>query len=113
MSLYEGRIIIDEFGSDDCAVFKDDQSFDDLHLHMRNHSPTGFAWGYGGSGPAQLALALVMDACQDPYVSQNVYMDFKWEVISRLDKNKGWKMTSEDILKYIEEHKTRKPDLWT
>ena len=21
---------------------------------LRNHSPTGFEWGYGGSGPAQL-----------------------------------------------------------
>ena len=26
-----------------------------------NHSPTGFEWGYGGSGPAQLALALLLD----------------------------------------------------
>lgn len=26
-----------------------------------NHSPTGFEWGYGGSGPAQLALALMCD----------------------------------------------------
>jgi Family of unknown function (DUF6166) len=26
-------------------------------LDLWNHSPTGFEWGYGGSGPAQLALA--------------------------------------------------------
>jgi len=26
-------------------------------LDLYNHSPTGFEWGYGGSGPAQLALA--------------------------------------------------------
>lgn len=26
------------------------------------HSPTGFEWGFGGSGPAQLALALLADA---------------------------------------------------
>ena len=25
---------------------------------LRNHSPTGFAWGHGGSGSAQLAPAL-------------------------------------------------------
>jgi hypothetical protein len=25
---------------------------------LRNHSPDGFQWGYAGSGPAQLALAL-------------------------------------------------------
>ena len=25
-----------------------------------NHSPNGFAWGYSGSGPSQLALALCL-----------------------------------------------------
>lgn len=29
-------------------------------LRVFNHSPDGFAWGYGGSGPAQLALALLL-----------------------------------------------------
>ncbi len=28
---------------------------------IRNHSPDGFEWGYGGSGPAQLALAILLD----------------------------------------------------
>jgi hypothetical protein len=31
---------------------------------LRN-SPTGFGWGYGGSGPAQLALALLADSLGD------------------------------------------------
>src|SRR5439155_2970286 len=30
-------------------------------LDLRKHSVTGFEWGYGGSGPAQLALALLAD----------------------------------------------------
>ena len=34
-------------------------------LDRRNHSPTGFEWGYNGSGPAQLALALLADATGD------------------------------------------------
>lgn len=28
---------------------------------VRNHSPDGFEWGYGGSGPAQLSLAMLCD----------------------------------------------------
>ena len=32
---------------------------------LRNHSPTGFEWGYGGSGPAELALALLADHFDD------------------------------------------------
>jgi Family of unknown function (DUF6166) len=36
-----------------------------LRLDLFNHSPTGFGWGYGGSGPAQLAVALLADALGD------------------------------------------------
>lgn len=32
-----------------------------MGLRVFNHSPAGFEWGYGGSGPAQLALAIVLD----------------------------------------------------
>lgn len=36
-------------------------------LDLFNHSPAGFEWGYGGSGPAQLALAILADAlANDP-----------------------------------------------
>lgn len=31
-----------------------------LQHHVR-HSPTGFAWGYGGSGPADLARCILID----------------------------------------------------
>ncbi len=37
----------------------------DLRLGLHNHSPDGFDWGYQGSGPAQLTLALVADALGD------------------------------------------------
>jgi|SRR5271165_264390 len=30
-------------------------------LEVSNHSPTGLSWGYWGSGPCQLALAIVSD----------------------------------------------------
>jgi Family of unknown function (DUF6166) len=33
----------------------------DRSLRVRKHSPDGFNWGYGGSGPAQLALALLRE----------------------------------------------------
>jgi hypothetical protein len=34
----------------------------DLRLDLRNHSPDGVEWGYDGSGPHQLALAVTADA---------------------------------------------------
>lgn len=40
------------------------------------HSPTGFEWGYGGSGPADLAYALLADAV-DTATADQLYQDFK------------------------------------
>jgi hypothetical protein len=34
-------------------------------LDLWNHSPTGFEWGYAGSGPSQLALAMLADHLGD------------------------------------------------
>jgi hypothetical protein len=33
-----------------------------LLAHHVRHSPDGFSWGYGGSGPAELARCLLIDA---------------------------------------------------
>ncbi|NTY62141.1 DUF6166 domain-containing protein [Mycolicibacterium sphagni] len=33
--------------------------------HYVKHSPTGFSWGYAGSGPADLARSLLIDALGD------------------------------------------------
>ena len=49
---------------------------------IRNHSPDGFNWGYGGSGPAQLALAI----CLELFGSPDRYQDFKWNYIANLPR---------------------------
>ena len=38
----------------------------DPRFDLRNHSPNGFEWGYAGSGPAQLALALAATRLPEP-----------------------------------------------
>lgn len=53
----------------------------DPRYDLRNHSPAGFNWGYGGSGPAQLALALVADASGDDALALKVYQRFKFEIV--------------------------------
>lgn len=47
-----------------------------LRLDLVNKSPTGFSWGYSGSGPAQLALALLADAIGDEEALK-MYQSFK------------------------------------
>ena len=52
-------------------------------LAVARHSAHGFGWGDGGSGAAQLALALLLRAT-DRASAVAQYQAFKWEVIARL-----------------------------
>lgn len=68
---------------------------------LRNHSPDGFQWGYGGSGPAQLALALVADATGDDELAQRTYQRLKFKVIAALGGS--WRVTAADIVAIVSE----------
>lgn len=61
-----------------------------------NHSPSGFEWGYCGSGPAQLALALLADHCSNDEQALNFYQRFKWAVVVELPV-RHWSLTSAGI----------------
>lgn len=65
-------------------------------LDLRNHSPTGFEWGYGGSGPAQLALAILCDHLGDDDLAEGLYHAFKRHVVAGLPQG-PWTLTTEDI----------------
>ncbi len=54
-----------------------------LRLDLWNHSPTGFEFGYGGSGPAQLALAILAD-CRGDELAVTYRQAFKREVVARI-----------------------------
>lgn len=54
-------------------------------LKVMNHSPSGFNWGYGGSGPAQFALALLM-VYVDSGTAVRYYQRLKWGWITGLPR---------------------------
>lgn len=54
--------------------------------------------GYGGSGPAQLALALLADCIGDER-AQKLYQDFKFEIVVALP-SALWMLT-EDYVKEV------------
>lgn len=70
-------------------------------LKVWNHSPTGFSWGYAGSGPAQLALALLLDVTNDERLSVRLHQRFKQEVVVRWPMSGEWKITSDEILGWV------------
>ena len=68
----------------------------DPRFDLWNHSPTGFEWGYGGSGPAQLALALLADYLADDQEALECYQNFKVAVVAKL-RHDRWDLTSQQI----------------
>lgn len=64
-----------------------------------NHSPDGFSWGYGGSGPAQLALAILLEELPQELATR-YYQAFKWRVIASLPAS--WELDSAAILAAID-----------
>jgi len=66
-----------------------------------NHSPDGFAWGYEGSGPAQLAFALLSDHLQDDVHVLAIYQIFKRILIATLPAHEDWKLTPKTIDRYV------------
>jgi len=90
MKRYEGRRI------GRAAVVTVDGRRLNLRLDLWNHSPSGFEWGYGGSGPAQLALAILADHCSDDEQAFNFHHRFKWAVVAEWPYS-GWTITGAEI----------------
>lgn len=81
-------VSITRAGADDFELVKLEES-----LRYRQHSPAGFSWGYEGSGPAQLAFAILQTAVGVEFAEQR-YLDFKRDVISAIPmEQREWKAT--------------------
>lgn len=90
-----GDVVVMAGGALDSEQYKLDPRHD-----LANHSPSGFAWNYGGSGPAQLALAILADASGDDGIAIANYMAFKSERIAALPVG-PWKITQLDVLEWL------------
>ncbi len=69
----------------------------DERQDLYNHSPDGFMWGYGGSGPAQLALALAADVTQSSELALRVYQELKWRVVAHWPQEQEWTATEAEL----------------
>lgn len=69
------------------------------------HSPSGFEWGYGGSGPADLALN-ILHLFTDPQTAYRYHQDFKWKFIATMPRE-GGEIKGEVIREWLETVKSR------
>ena len=67
-----------------------------------NHSPTGFEWGYAGSGPAQLSFALLLNYLGEKQLErvQMTYQRFKFAVIVGLEPS--WELHQNQIQQILD-----------
>jgi hypothetical protein len=98
-TVYAGMRDPDEPNSSgESVVTVDDQTLPlSPSLKLMNHSPTGFSWGYGGSGPAQLALAILYDYFADQHKALRLYQSFKWKSVALWAQGESWKITGAEI----------------
>ena len=68
--------------------------------HAARHSPTGIEWGYGGSGPADLALSVLL-ALTDEQTANALYHRFKHEVIASVPED-GGVLRAADVRGWVE-----------
>lgn len=70
--------------------------------HVVRHSPTGFEYGYGGSGPADLALS-ILTACLGPETADRLYHDFKWHTVAK-QHERAWTITVGAVREWAKAH---------
>jgi hypothetical protein len=83
---------------------------------LMNHSPLGFQWGYGGSGPAQLALAILAHHFRQkgmrPRLADDravqLHQAFKFAVIGRIQMDR-WNLTTFQVEREIEKIEREDP----
>lgn len=68
----------------------------DLRLDLSNHSPGGFAWGYTGSGPAQLALAMCAHLV-DAGTALQVYQEVKRDLVATIPMESSWELSEAQV----------------
>lgn len=75
-----------------------------------DHSPTGVTWGYNGSGPSQMALAVLVSYLVNRFgytrefaggVAKKYYMKFREEFIAPAPMNETLVIQSKDIDRWL------------
>ena len=76
-----------------------------LRHDLRRHSAE-FNWGYGGSGPAQLSLALAAEVLGDDEAAQDVYQQLKRKLVGGFPED-GWTLSEDQLRQAIREIQER------
>lgn len=102
MKTYKGKLTDDKVGGQEIIVDEDGTTYP--LPHIERHSPDGFNWGYGGSGPADTALSILTD-CLSEREASILYQLFKWRFVAHWDKE--FRITEKVIKDWASEEKKK------
>jgi len=92
------------WGDADIVLSRDERGYAQVNVphNLVHHSPTGFEWGYGGSGPADLALNILalFVPVQD---AMRLHQQYKWDLIASFPRE-GGVITSASVREWIAAH---------
>jgi hypothetical protein len=71
--------------------------------HLVRHSPDGFAYGYGGSGPSDLARSIVGDLLNERDPKPSIYRPVVANIISQLKGTGPFFVAEESVREAIED----------
>jgi len=69
-----------------------------LPKHVVYHSPDGFNWGYGGSGPSELARCILLEVVGEE-LADEYYQDFKNEFVAKWDDS--WEISALEVINWV------------
>jgi len=78
-------------------------------LALENKSPSGLSWGYYGSGPAQLALAILLEF-YDQATALRLYQQFKVDIIAAQDIDKDLVLPVETVKQWVSEQNSNEEE---
>ncbi|MHB1679972.1 MAG: DUF6166 domain-containing protein [bacterium] len=76
----------------------------ELSQKLYKHSPDGFNWGYSGSGPAQLSLAILLELTSKDFALFH-HQDFKRDFIAGLEQEKDFTLDGQTIINWLNNKK--------
>lgn len=89
-----------------CEVFVRDETREyelDARHDEVNHSPDGFQWGYRGSGPAQLAFAILAEVKNEDFAHEH-YQDFKKDFVASIEGGEDFVISFGEVEEWAEVH---------
>ena len=92
------KILDTDFG--DVKLIRKRHAGSNVPHKWKYHSPTGFEWGYGGSGPSDLALN-ILGIFLDPYWAYKWHQEFKRWFIEGIP-HEGGTIPKVQIIAWIE-----------